>query len=378
MRIIIVSFLLLVISPLAVYGEPAGETKAATGDLSLRIKSLSFIEDNEFYNPIVEGYTLLGFFFQPEIVYTASDKVILRAGGHILKYYGTEKFSQIRPIFSTTLNFSDKTALTLGTLSGPEKHHFLDPHFHDERLYNQYVEDGIQLTHVNDHFFNDTWISWENFIFKGDSTREQFTFGESFRYTSSALADLVRFEIPVQIQAKHKGGQISDYPEKTETFFNIAAGLRINFDLNSKKTVQTGIEYLRFLNKMRSDDSISGINHGYASWVRAFYYNRGFHLETGYWNAHDYYAPNGNPIYGSISTYKPDVVLHNRRLITGSASFRLLPASSVELFFAVDWFYDIDQAHSDQTYTLHLNFDKLISLTSKKRNRELYGINSAD
>ncbi len=70
------------------------DPKPQPGELSLRIKSISFIENNEFFNPIVEGYTLLGFFFQPELVYTPSAKVSLRAGAHILKYYGTEKFSR--------------------------------------------------------------------------------------------------------------------------------------------------------------------------------------------------------------------------------------------------------------------------------------------
>ena len=59
---------------------------------------------------------------------------------------------------------------------------------------------------------HDTWVSWENYIFKGDSTREIFTFGESFRYTSSPIADFVHFEVPVQLQLKHHGGQISNYP----------------------------------------------------------------------------------------------------------------------------------------------------------------------
>ena len=347
-------------------GQSAGENKPQPGDLSLRIKSISFIEDNEYFNPIIEGYTLLGFFLQPELIYTPSDKVSLSAGAHILKYYGTEKFSQIRPVFSTTLHFSERTSLTLGTLSGPDKHLFLDPHFYTERLYNQYVEDGFQLTHVNDHVFTDTWISWENFISKGDSTREQFTFGESFRYTTSPIADFIRIEVPVQLQLKHMGGQISDYPQQTESFINIAAGLMINFDLGEKRFGQAGIEYLQFINKLRDGDTISGFSHGNASWIRLHYSYKALRFETGYWNARNFYAPNGNPIYGSLSVYQPGVVIHDRRIINNSLSFRFFPASSVELYFGVDLYYDIDLKRTDQAYTLHLNFDKLINLVTAK------------
>lgn len=337
------------------------------GDVSLRIKSVNFIKDNEYYNPVTEGYTLLGFFFQPELLYTASGKLTLRAGTHILKYYGADDFSQIRPVFSTTLNFSENTSLTLGTLNGSDKHRFFDPHFHSERAYNEYVEDGIQLTSMNKSFFTDTWVSWENYIFKGDSTQEQFTFGESFRYSSSPIAGFIHIEVPVQVQLKHRGGQISDYNEGVESIINIAAGLRVNFDLAKKKYGQAGIEYLQFGNKLQKGDSISGITGGYASWFRLHYSFKALRLETGYWTAHDFYSPNGNPIYGSVSDYQPGVVIHNRRIINNSIHLRFLPANSLELFLGVDLYYDIDLKRVDQAYGVHLNFDKLFYLASSKR-----------
>ena len=367
MRNILASLCILFIFINIISGQTIGEAKPVQGDLSLRIKSLNFIEDNEFFNPIVEGYTLLGFFFQPELVYMPNAKVSLRGGVHILKYYGHEKFSQIRPVFSTTLFFSDKTSLTLGTLSGPYKHHFFDPHFYSERLYNEYIEDGIQLTHIDNHIFTDTWISWENFIFKGDSVREQFTLGESFKYSSALVSDFIRIEVPVQLQLKHLGGQISDYPQQMESFINIAAGLRINFDLAGKRYGQAGIEYLQFLNSMREGDTLYGISQGNASWLRLHYTYKTFRFETGYWRAHNFYAPNGNPIYGSVSDYQPGVVIHDRRIINSSVSVRFLPVSYLELYFGIDLYYDIDLKRVDQAYTLHLNFDKLINLVSSKR-----------
>jgi hypothetical protein len=371
MRKTLVFFFIICITVNNIGGQTPVETKPQTGDLSLRIKSMNFIENNEFFNPIVEGYTLLGFFFQPELVYTPAKKVTLRAGMHILKYYGTEKFSQIRPVFSTTLFFSEKTSLTLGTLSGSDKHHFFDPHFYTERFYNEYVEDGFQLTHINDHIFTDTWISWENYILKGDSTREQFTFGESFRYTSSPIANFIRLEVPVQLQLKHRGGQISDYPQQMQSFINIAGGLRVNFDLAEKKYGQLGIEYLQFANKSLEGDTTTGVIRGNASWIRLLYSYKAFRFETGYWRAHDFYAPNGNPIYGSVSDYQPDLVIHDRRIFKNSLSFKFLPVSSLELYFGVDLYYDIDLNRLDQAYTLHLNFDKLINLaSSRQRSKE--------
>ena len=142
-----------------VFGQAKEDSVNQSGNLSLRIKSIAFIKDNEFSSPVIEGYTLPGFFFHPELVYTPSAKFNISAGIHLLKYAGKEKFSQIKPVLSASLKLSEKTTLTIGTLSGSERHRMFDPHFGSERLYSEYSEDGFQLTSLNDHFFNDTWLS---------------------------------------------------------------------------------------------------------------------------------------------------------------------------------------------------------------------------
>jgi hypothetical protein len=121
---------------------------------------------------------------------------------------------------------------------------------------------------------------------------------------------------------------------------------------------------------MREGDSFEGINHGRASWASAFFSYKAFRLEEGYWNGHDFYAPNGNPVFSSVSTYKQDVVIHHRQLVTTSASLKFFPASALEFYFGVDLYYDPDLNRLDQAYLLHLNFDKLISLLSKKQDQK--------
>jgi hypothetical protein len=334
-------------------------------DLSLRIKSICFIKNNEYYSPVIEGYTLPGFFFQPELVYSPSEKIILRAGAHLLKYSGTKKFSQVKPVFSTTINLSEKTMLTIGSLSGSEKHQMFDPHFNKERLYNAYLEDGFQLTTITSHFFNDVWLSWENFIFKGDSTREVFTFGESFRYKSTPVSDFMEFEIPFQFQFKHFGGQISNYPEHVETFFNLAAGLRINFNLQNKRYGQAGLEYLQFLNNQLNGVPEGGISHGYASWMRLHYTYKFLYICASYWKSHDFFAPDGDGIYSSVSDYQ-NIIVPDRKIITNTFSINILPESYVELFLGFDTYYYVDLKRLDNAVTLHLNFDKLIRLATIK------------
>lgn len=361
-----VFFLAIILLPFRLSGQQSDSTAKKDGDLALGIRSISFIRNNEYFNPITEGYTLLGFFLRPELVYSPTKKVTLRAGTHLLKYWGTDYFSQVRPVFSVSLNLPKNTTLTLGSLSGSDKHRMFDPHFSEERLYNEYAEDGFQITSSGQHFFNDTWLSWENFVFKGDSTREIIAFGESFRYTSSQIGDFMNIEVPVQFQLKHFGGQISNYPEPVMTFFNFAGGLKVNFNIAQKRLGRISLEYLQFINREFNGESTSGISGGSASWARFSYTWRSVSTGAAYWKSHDFYAPAGNFIYGSISDYNQNDVIHNRRIITNFLSLDLLPESFLQLHLGLETFYDIDLKRIDNAVTLHLCFDKLIRLTQIK------------
>ena len=366
MRYLAIAFCTLFITNWNIYCQNHDVITSQQGELSLRIKSINFVKDDEYTTPTIEGYTLIGFFFQPELVYSPSTRVTLRAGTHILKYSGTGKFSQVRPVFSASLNLSKETMLKIGTLSGSDRHRMFDPHFNSERLYTAYAEDGLQITTSNDHLFNDAWISWENFIFKGDSTREIFTFGESYSYKSSKVADFLQFEAPVQLQFKHFGGQISNYPEQVETFFNLATGLRINFDLAQKRYGTAGIEYLEFINNQLNGESKSGISHGHASWIKLHYTYKSFYLGGAYWKSNNFFAPNGDAIFSSVSDYQDNVVVRERKIISNYVYLNLMPESYLGLFFGLDTYYDLNLKRLDYAVTLHLDFDKLIRLVTLK------------
>ena len=78
-----------------------------------------------------------------------------------------------------------------------------------------------------------------------------------------------------------------------------------------------------------------------------------------YWQAEDFYAPNGNPLFASIYVFESDYVIHDRKLFTGSASIRLLPEEYFELYFGAEACYDICAERLDHALTLHLDLGKI-------------------
>ena len=356
--------LILILNLYPARSQDKPDSTASKGILCLNLNNINFLKNNEYSNPITEGYTLIGFFLQPELVYYPDKKVSLHLGTHLLSYSGTNKFSFIKPVFSTNWHFSENTRFTIGSLAGSDEHRMFDPHYNKERVYNAYSEDGLQFRTESDHFFSDTWLSWENYIFKGDGEREIFTAGESFRYATKAIAGIFRIEIPIQVQFKHYGGQISNYPEQVETYLNVAAGVRTGLDIAQSLYGSAGFECLAFTGNSLNGNPSSGIKNGYAGWYKLFYSFKEAGFEAGFWSSHDFYAPNGNFIFSSVSDHLDNLVISDRRLITFSADLNLPYKDFLEFYFAFDGYYDTDLKRFDNAVTLHVRFDKLIKIVS--------------
>ena len=341
------------------------DQKKEIGDLSLGLRNINFVKNNEYYSPVIEGYTLVGYFFQPTLVYSPNSKLHISGGVHLLYYAGTKGFTIAKPVFSTRYNFSDKTSLTIGTLNGSDKHQMFDPHFDLERGYSAYAEDGFQFVSAGDSYFNDTWISWENFIFKGDTTREIFTFGQSFRYKTPEIAGFISAEFPVQLQAKHKGGQISNYDESVETYLNLAAGPKLNFPIADNRFGTLSVEYTKFIYRQVPPEPLL-MNSGQADWFRFYYTYKILSVMEGYWKSHDFYAPNGNTIYSSVSDYQDGLIVPDRKILTTSFYLTAHPVEGLELFFGMDFYYDMIRKKTDSSMALHLSFDRLVHLMDMK------------
>lgn len=393
------SFLLLFLILLLYNNNLSGQTNLSdenrSGNLFLNLKSISFVRNKEYSNPgpkglvflgymykpyqlifypgygylkpNIEGYTLIGNFIQPSILYFPHSKLSIRFGAHILNYSGAGKFSQIKPVVSTTLNFSKNTSLTLGSLEGSEKHRLFDPVFDFERIYINNSENGLELLTENKHFFSDTWLDWENFIFRADTVREVLTFGESFKYTTDKIHNLFDLNIPLQFLIKHKGGQISNYPEHLETYINLATGLSISFDINNGNYGKLGFDYIHFFYYDNSSEQALSFKQGYSNWYRLHYNYRIGWFEIAYWKSHNFYAPNGNLIYSSISGFLDKTILPNRSLLNTSLYLTVYPVKNLELFLGLDFYYDLDAKILYSGAALHLNFKEVIKLLSIKK-----------
>lgn len=334
------------------------------GTLSLGLKSMSFIKNNEYQNPITEGYTMIGFFIQPSLIYSPGKRFSLNLGTHVSGFAGAKSLEKPKLVFSSTWKIAPKTRLIIGTLDGSDLHRMDDPLFYKEKLYTDFTENGFRFVNDYDRIFSDLWVNWENYISKGDSARESFTAGVSFRYMPIKKAAMFSIEVPVSAIFKHYGGQISDYDGVAESYLNVSTGLRINADIADGHAGRVAVEYTQYLYTELTNWGNAGVTDGRASWIRFYYDYKYLSFCISYWKSHDFYSPNGNPIYSSVSDYQQGVIIDDREIWNNSLFVKLSPGGYFEFLAGFETWYDTGFNRLDNALTIHLRFDKLIKIAS--------------
>lgn len=344
--------------PFSAGQETPGDT-LSQGRLGIGFGSLGFFRNNEFYSPVTRGYTLTGSHLRPLLLWSPAEGVLVKAGGFISIWSGYPGSPVVRPVFSSTFTLADGITVTVGSLDGADAHGMFDPHYDSEKLYTGFQEDGFRFQLRRGRISSDTWVDWERFIFAGDRHREELTFGESFRYTAGRDGSRVKVEFPVQLLAKHYGGDISIYNEPVETHINLAGGARVVMSGEGHSNRSTGIEATGFMYGAGRDPSDIDFGKGKALWLRADHTRGDLFMTAGLWFSDNFHSPNGNPVYGSISDYRAGLVIPSRRIFSGSVNYSKQVQSGLVTFLqGLDWYYDIRDGRFDYTMTLHIRISE--------------------
>ncbi|ASB49215.1 hypothetical protein [Alkalitalea saponilacus] len=321
----------------------------------LNFDSHHFLINNEFFGPIVEGYTLPGHIIQPTIVAYAGDHIRLEGGVNIRKYYGKNEELDFRAILSARLKFNDNLQLVMGTLNGHRHHSMLDALYLNERAVFNPVENGIQFLYDKGSTKADVWLNWEQFIRTGDTIPEIFTVGLNFRQKLVNNESGWDLTMPIQGIVMHEGGQISDFDTPSESLVNISAGLESRHALDGRIS-NIGWFGHYILYKDLREVNIHEIYSGQGIYAGVTAGTNESTLMLGYWDANNFIAPRGNPIYQSVSFIDPMEIVKNRQLVTAKYSWHRKFSRNVNFSFLVEAYYDLPISHFDYGYGIYLTF----------------------
>lgn len=333
--------------------------------LRFRLEGSTFFKNNEYFGDLIEGYTLIGYSARPTLSYTATPQIRFTAGLQLQQYGGTSRFDGVLPVFTVHARLSPAVELLMGNIRGNVHHQLSEVLMDPEKAYTRPEETGLQFLFNLKRWTGDLWLDWEQFIKINDTIPEKFTAGLSSTLRI-ASATHWRIDAPIQMVATHRGGQISNYSMPLESLVNFGTGISFTNQPNTKLLKKYQLQAMLFAYKDLTNKKERPFSNGYAIYPNATFDHNRASLTIGYWYAKNFYAPKGNPLFQSISTYQPDYYSANRQLLNFKLFYHKWLHPSIRLQAGVEGYYDLKLSELEYVYGVQLVFHPDFKITNIK------------
>ncbi len=345
---------------------PANYEDVDSGRFYAGFRTLGFMRNNEYFNEVLEGYTLFGYQLNPFLAWQASGNLRFEAGLFLEQSFGEDDFTHILPTF--TINYTrNNHQLILGTLQGNVSHRLIEPLYDFENLLDDdRIEYGLQYRFVNNQLFLDTWIDWRQAIAEGDTDQEELLAGISAEYKWLNLP-ASGFSTLLQVTGFNRGGQINDSNLPVQTYFNTAFGLKgwKNFS-GFLSQFSADVYYVAFSDN--SGTTLLPFDSGDGFYANLFLNTRtGLGLMLSYWQSEQYFAPIGGRLYQNYS-YRQEQSgeeIGQRDLLFFRLLYERTLADVLHLSLRGEPYLDLNKGEMEWSLGLYLNYDIQFGLGKK-------------
>lgn len=335
---------------------------------SIHVSNTNFFKNNEYFNPLNEGYTLLGFGLAPSLAYRPSATTRIEAGAHFLKYAGDSGFYHIQPLFRFQYQPSDWFQLVAGSIFGGQNHQLIEPMYQWERSITHPVENGLQFLVQSNRVKADVWLEWERFILNQSPFQEELLFGTSLSWKLLPNERFFDIYIPFQTTVQHRGGQKPntsvDLPLLTVA--NYATAFQTDCNINKRfiKKISASLWYLGYHDL--SPQKLQNFNSGSAIYPKLNIELSNFNIESGYYIGNQLMGTKGNPLfYASLLPSTTDSYKH-KQLLTLQFSYNKIISKGISLTVYIESYNELIHNLYDYNYGLHLIFDREFFITHLK------------
>jgi len=328
------------------------------GDLRLALNAFNFFKDNEYFNKIVDGYTLYGTQLNPQLVYYPTKDLRLEAGVFLWKDFGNPVLQQVRPTFRATWT-KGKQQVILGNIRPHLHHDYIEPLFNFERAMLNPLEEGAQYRYQGARLFVEEWVDWQRQQYRFSNYQEEVAGGVSSSYRLGRDGSRWQVAVPFQFTAIHHGGQIDTLNKPLQTAFNEALGLEARRQL-AGATVRA----------LRLSGYVLGFqDYSFTAGQFPFRYGRGLYLNTtletryadvmlSYWQGSRFISPLGGDLYQSASrtVSNPEFLDRQRRLLLVRLLHDFRISDAAALTARVEPVFDFNARLLDYSFGIYLNF----------------------
>ncbi|GAA4044109.1 hypothetical protein GCM10022409_32720 [Hymenobacter glaciei] len=331
---------------------------ARRGELRVSLNGFVFFKDNEYFNKIVDGYTLYGTQLNPQLVYYPTKNLRLEGGVFLWKDFGNPQLQQVRPTFRATWT-TGKQQIILGNIRPNLAHNYIEPMFNFERVMLNPLEEGIQTIYRGKRLFLDQWVDWQRQQYRYSNYQEEVAGGLSTSYRISPDDSRWTVALPFQFTAIHHGGQIDTLDKPLQTAFNEAFGLEARYKLKGPN-----------VHAVRFNGYVLGFqDYSFTAGQFPYKYGRGLYLNgtletrfadvmVSYWQGSRFISPLGGDLYQSASrtVSNPDFRDPQRQIVMVRLlrDFRISDAAS--LTARAEPLFDLNAGLLDYSFGMYLNF----------------------
>jgi len=347
--------------------QPSILDTANSQKILLRVENINFFRNLEYFSPVAEGHTYLGYILRPSFSYQPTANTILQVGIHLLKYSGINGFSQTLPFFRFQFRIMPNLDLVMGNLYSTLNHRMIEPMYGFDRYIEENVESGIQFLYHNSHYRGDLWLNWQKFIEFNDPQKEQFSVGYTSEISITNPSKPLKISIPIQFLFAHKGGQNTLDTTSMFTRFNGALGLSLEYHIDHQFIKCVGAYgYYLIYNDLVAPHEIAFAS-GNGTYTN-FYLNTSFiNFTIGHWTGFQFFNPRGERLFSNISAIDDPERLALPTPDRYKISYRALLLSKVfihheinhgiNLAAAYESFYDYKNSRNDFYYALYILFN---------------------
>lgn len=329
--------------------------------LSFKLENNNFFKNNEYFNEIVEGYTLVGYNAAPQLVLELDNSLEVYSGAYLLRYSGDEGMQASEFFMGAKYRPSEHFSVQIGKLNTSRFNKLADPIYSIENQLNFNYQNGFQLQFDFEKYSSDMWLTWEQFLYFGEPIQEHLYVG-MYHELTLAKGTNYEFSLPLQAIVIHKGGQINSIDTSLQTMANIDVGAKLSYVFNTDKN----FAYTAYPQYISYSDNSSNHQYVFDKGSAVYLQNRitykNFEFGLDYFTAEKFIAPKGNYIFNCISKTNPTYWEENRELVIPSFSYEKRIGKSSAFRAEFSGYYDTNEKLFDYYYGLYINvnFDALI------------------
>ncbi|MEM7055679.1 MAG: hypothetical protein AAF392_02240 [Bacteroidota bacterium] len=267
--------------------------------LLLHINTLSFIKNTEYFNPLIQGHTLLGHQIHPYLSFYPATHLCIDLGVFTRRDWAdTRFFSKAEPTF--TFKYQNQGfAFLLGNIEGGIHHRLIVPLYEGERMLLSAPEPGLQLRYNQARTFLDSWLEWLTLLRKQDGTPEELAAGMSFDQILMQC-QRVTLRLPIQVVLYHLGGQ--GIPIKDYSLLLGAIGGKLGVSVSEYRLLRSVCFENYYVASQYIKEVARPFRRGKAFYSTLTVKTAWIAITGSYWHGHGFSSENlGTPLYQSIA-----------------------------------------------------------------------------